>query len=397
MKILEGRISQYQMLWSDSGLHKIRLKVSDTDGESSAVEERWVNVNNVVPTIEPLDKLLPIAEGQEISITGSANDTESDVSTLVRCWDIDPGIDSDDYGSASDDCDIRGDELTYSWNRSGSHTIIYHVTDDDGAHSSEVIVIEVLNMPPMVRITDVNCVAYSECILDASATIDSLNDINDITIVWDLDITTDSNGDGIKDNDADLIGKTVSHIFRVSGVTKVKAIAWDEDPERPGTSTKNIEISPPERNVVEKVSASLVGEEANALAQLTLLVIVLSTLAYFSGRRKENQQDELWPQLNNFQNELDEFGEPVDHMAILIEARKPEAAPPPHTFAAAMEIALETSIENQPKESNSVQEDSSIENEEKIDSPPIPEDGLPEGWSEEQWQHFGQQYLDSIE
>jgi len=27
---------------------------------------------------------------------------------------------------------------------------------------------------------------------------------------------------------------------------------------------------------------------------------------------------------------------------------------------------------------------------------PIPEDGLPEGWSEEQWQHYGQQYLDSI-
>jgi hypothetical protein len=395
MKSFEGRISQYPMLWSEAGLHKIRLQVSDTDGESSAVEERWVNVNNVVPTIEPLDKLLPVAEGQVIKITGSANDTESDVSTLVRCWDVDPGIDSDDYGSASDDCDIRGDELTYSWNRSGSHTIIYHVTDNDGAHSSEVIVIEVLNMPPKVRITDVSCVAYSECILDASATIDSLNDINDITIVWDLDITSDSNGDGIKDNDADLIGRTVSHVFRVSGVSKVKAIAWDEDPERPGTSTKNIDISPPERNVVEKISASLVGEEASALAQLTLLVIVLSSLAYFSGRRKENRQDEMWPELTNFQNELDEFGEPIDHMAILIEARKPEAPPPTHTFAAAMEIAPETIVENQPEINESMQEDSSIENEEKIDSPPIPEDGLPEGWSEEQWQHFGQQYLDS--
>ena len=32
-----------------------------------------------------------------------------------------------------------------------------------------------------------------------------------------------------------------------------------------------------------------------------------------------------------------------------------------------------------------------------VDSPPIPEDGLPEGWSEDQWHHFGQQYLDSIQ
>jgi hypothetical protein len=341
--------------------------------------------------------MLPIAEGQEITITGYSNDTESDVSTLVRCWDIDPGIDSDDYGSASDDCDIRGDVLTYSWNRSGSHTIIYHVTDNDGAHSSEVIVIEVLNMPPKVRITDVSCVAYSECILDASATIDSLNDINDITIVWDLDITSDSNGDGIKDNDADLIGKTVSHVFRISGVTKVKAIAWDEDPERPGTSTKNIDISPPERNVVEKISASLVGEEANAFAQLSLLVIILASLALFTGRRKENQQHDLWPGLSDFQNEIDEFGEPIDHMAILIEARKPKAPPPPHTFAA-MELTPETMFENQPQKNDQVQQhDSDIVNEGNIVPPPIPEDGLPEGWSEEQWQHFGQQYLDSVQ
>jgi hypothetical protein len=252
-------------------------------------------------------------------------------------------------------------------------------------------------MPPKVRITDVSCVAYSECILDASATTDSLNDINDITIVWDIDITSDSNGDGIKDNDADLIGKTVSHVFRISGVTKVKAIAWDEDPERPGTSTKNIDISPPERNVVEKISASLVGEEANAFAQLSLLVIILASLALFTGRRKENNQHDLWPELSDFQNEIDEFGEPIDHMAILIDARKPEAPPPLHAFAAAMEIAPNTMIENQPEINDSMkEEDGSIENEEKIDSPPIPEDGLPEGWSEEQWQHFGQQYLDSM-
>ncbi|MDP6235572.1 MAG: hypothetical protein QF364_07005 [Candidatus Poseidoniaceae archaeon] len=27
--------------------------------------------------------------------------------------------------------------------------------------------------------------------------------------------------------------------------------------------------------------------------------------------------------------------------------------------------------------------------------PPIPESGLPEGWTEEQWSHYGQQYLDA--
>ena len=27
--------------------------------------------------------------------------------------------------------------------------------------------------------------------------------------------------------------------------------------------------------------------------------------------------------------------------------------------------------------------------------PPLPESGLPEGWTQEQWEHYGQQWLDS--
>lgn len=440
VKSFEGRVSQYPMHWSDSGLHIIRLQVTDSEGASSAVEERWVNVRNIAPTIEPLDQILPVAEGQEISLSASASDTASDISSLVRCWDIDPGIDSDDHGSAADDCDIRGDNLTYSWNRSGSHTIVYHVTDDDGAHSSEVLIVEVLNIPPKVRISDVTCMAYSECVLDASPTIDSANDIGDITIVWDLDISTDSNGDGIKDNDADLVGKTVSHIFRVAGINKVKAIAWDEDPERPGTAIKSIEVTPPERNIVEKISASLVGEEANVYSQLTLLAIVLATLTYFSRRRKIGKDYEMWPQLANIEDGFDEFGQPIDHLALQVEARRPQMAPPQHIFGTQMNVtaAIPEPYSTQNSENTTPQNPQNAQNSENLEDlqnsqssqestasenvptqnsqkspsdasiseniptqndsipPPIPEDGLPEGWSEQQWQHFGQQYLDSI-
>ena len=31
---------------------------------------------------------------------------------------------------------------------------------------------------------------------------------------------------------------------------------------------------------------------------------------------------------------------------------------------------------------------------ERAVGPPVPEGGLPAGWSEEQWQYYGQQYLD---
>ena len=32
-----------------------------------------------------------------------------------------------------------------------------------------------------------------------------------------------------------------------------------------------------------------------------------------------------------------------------------------------------------------------------LDAPQIPEDGLPSGWTEEQWQHYGQKYLEMQE
>jgi hypothetical protein len=32
----------------------------------------------------------------------------------------------------------------------------------------------------------------------------------------------------------------------------------------------------------------------------------------------------------------------------------------------------------------------------EIISPSLPDSGLPDGWSMEQWQHYGQQYLDRL-
>ena len=221
MRVFDGRTSEYEMVWEEAGLHTMRLEVSDSEGASSGVEERWVTVNNVPPVIEPLDSVLPVAEGQSITVSGSSTDTPSDIDTLVKCWDIDPSMDSDDFGSADNDCDVVGDNLTISWNRSGTHKLVYHVTDNDGAVVSEVLEVMVLNTPPIVRTTAFSCTAYQACILDASLTLDALNDVDDLTVVWDLDIYDDSNEDGILDNDADLIGKTVEHVFRTDGVHAV--------------------------------------------------------------------------------------------------------------------------------------------------------------------------------
>ena len=370
IRVFDGRTSEFEMVWLEAGLHKMRLEVTDSEGASSGIEERWVSVQNVAPTIEPIASVLPVAEGQTISVSGSSSDTASDIDTLVRCWDIDPSMDSDDIGSADDDCDVIGDDLTIAWNRSGTHKLVYHVTDDDGATTSEVLEVLVLNTPPIVRTGAISCVAYEACVLDASTTLDALTDINDLTVAWDMDVTVDSNEDGIPDNDADLIGKTVSYIFKQDGVQSVKVIAWDEDPERPGTKVVTFAVLPADRTPLENLGASLVGEEANPIAQLSLLVLMLLLVGLFSRRRRQPEATtDAWDEVNTSLS-ADLFTSQEER----IQQRRPEGPPPAYLF----QQALEQSPGTEPHA-----------------GPPLPPAGLPEGWTLEQWEHYGQQYLDS--
>jgi hypothetical protein len=372
IKTFDGRISEFEMMWETAGLHRMRLEVSDSEGASSGTYERWVSVANVPPVVQPLEGVLPLAEGEEVRLVGNATDTPSDYDSLVRCWDIDPGLDSNDIGGADDDCDVIGDELVWHWNTSGIHTVIYHVTDDDGVRVSQILSIDVLNIPPIVRTREISCLALDTCVLDATGTIDSLNDLDQITVVWDLDTSVDSNGDGIKDNDADEVGKRIEHTFTKQGSYTLRVMAWDENPERPGTRIINVEIGAPERTLVEDLGAALAGDEANPIVQLSLLAFVLILLAMMTRRRRSGRHQRAIERLDRQQNEI--FSdEEVGLMPHEISARRNRPQDPP------VERAF----------------DSATSAEHVSAAPPIPESGLPNGWTMEQWEYYGQQWLDS--
>ena len=373
---LEGRVTEFDMSWQTSGLHTIRLDATDNDGATSSTNERWVNIRNVPPVVQPLDTILPIAEGQSVTITGNSTDTPSDLPSLTKCWDVDPGIDSDGRGGASDDCDIVGDVFTYAWNRSGSHTVVYHVTDDDGATTSEVVVVNVVNIPPIVRVKSIECRAYQDCVLDARTTVDSLNDIPGLNYVWDTDITIDSNGDGIKDNDADLLGARVEHVFKQEGRVTVKAIVWDENPEKPGVKELVINVGPADRTLIEDAGALLAGEEANPIAQLAMALIVILLLVLVARRRSNTNKVKTWEE-DTLDAAFDKDGK-MDSMA-----RKPATPPPGFVFEQALQLP--------PKSTSS--EDISID--ELLAGPELPETGLPDGWSMEQWNYYGHEWLKS--
>ena len=61
VRVFDGRTSEYEMVWLEAGLHKMRLEVTDSEGASSGIEERWVSVQNLPPVIEPIASVLPVA------------------------------------------------------------------------------------------------------------------------------------------------------------------------------------------------------------------------------------------------------------------------------------------------------------------------------------------------
>ncbi len=342
----DGRESRLMQTWNESGLHKFTVISSDSEGADSGVIERWVSVRNVVPTITPLLDNLPIAEGQSITIIGNATDTYSDIESLQMCWDVDPGVDSDFVGSADDDCDVNGSKLLWSWDIAGNHTVVFHVSDDDGARNSTSTSIRVLNLPPTIRITSLeNVIAGNAIWLSANGTTDSITDIEGLMVIWDLDSTTDSNGDGIANNDPDLIGKSVEYTFPTAGIFTITVIAWDEDAESPASKQFQVQVLSPDRTVFEEVINGIAGEQANPTVQFMLIALGILLVLFAVRRLNQRGEDSLWD------------GDDKNMMA-----QPPIQAPESSVF---------------------------------LNSPAIPEGGLPPGWTEEQWQHYGHQYVDS--
>ena len=349
----DGRESRVPISWTNSGMKTILVKAIDSENDESLWEERLVDVRNVEPQVEDLPEVLPIAEGYELSLSGIAIDTPSDNDSLVVCWDIDPGSDSDGVGSADDDCDIEGFDLAYTWQNAGVYNIVFHATDDDGARNSSSAAITVLNLPPIVRLSaSTNAVVGESIILDASKTIDSLNDKQSLSVKWDLDCSIDSNGDGIADNDDDRFGQIVTHTFEKAGKYTIKVIVWDEEIDKASSKSMVINVEEEDRTVVEQVFDSLTGEDTNPFIQLTLISTLIFIILILYTRRRKNKNS-VWDD-----EDLPTIQAPIN----------------------APVIGAFTDENDEDKLS---------------ESPPLPDSGLPAGWTMEQWQHYGHQYNDS--
>jgi len=266
-----GAESTITYTYTTSGIHLATLVVTDDDGESTETLTVPIEILNVVPMINPIAPPLPVAEDGEIQITASVWDTSSDLESLQNCYDTNPTINSDGEGTEIDDCDFEGLTFVGSWNdaQNAPSSIVFHTTDDDGEMVYAEIPIVVNNVKPSAHamIDNANPTEGDAVYLSANLTTDSTFDLENMLYVWDLDTSSDSDGDGIKDNDEDATGIWFEWHFDSPGKRTVKMTASDEDTSDSFTFTVS---------VVEKPFSF--GELLGGGEMILILIVVIASL-----------------------------------------------------------------------------------------------------------------------
>jgi hypothetical protein len=361
--------------FQSSGLHSVMVEVWDDDGEKSEKLELEFMVENVAPSMDPLQQILPIFEDQMTWINATGSDSPSDMETWMWCWDVLPEVNTDGNGSAADDCDIEGSDLEMSWNQSGLHEIVVWVRDDDGAFVSQSTLIDVRNKPPRADISVLNQSGPESLVvtigdsLEFSAinSTDSTSDLPSLRYLWDHD-GLDGNGDGDLSNDIDHEGIDYSPEFNRLGTFTITLTVVDDDGERDVVFIEVLVEAQPEEGLL---GGFLSGEGSStniAISSLVLIVIVLLIVVLLRREDSESAGPLDWnlPEAGGLLATTEKMLPVLDTPAPLHEASVTIPEPEP-IFTP--EPTVVTS------------------------GPPLPAGGLPAGWTMEQWGHYGEQWL----
>ncbi len=406
-----GSSSQTTAAWPTSGLHNLTVVAYDNDNEKSAIRTGIVNISNVPPTIANLGSTQPIFEDNNITFTAEITDTASDIDNLEICWDLDSMTDVDGDGFADNDCEISGLEMTASWPTSGIRWITATVTDDDGASDSTSINVSVINGAPRAKITNnTDVLSLNEgdnVTLSGITTTDTAFDKLSLIYAWDSN-HIDSNLDGETTGDIDHYGAEWLISDLPAGTWLITMTATDDDG---ASNTATIEIvvkAKPAEDFLESITNAVGGVGTLVIGILAIVVIGLA--AFLLLTRNSTNPSDKYSELNLPSTPSSQFKEPIStpsaDAGFGLFQQEDIQADQPHTeynqppvvdrynpeeqISTQPDIYPTYDVTPQPITQPSV----SLETTAKIDQgPPLPATGLPEGWTMEQWQHYGAQYI----
>ncbi|MEC7178164.1 MAG: hypothetical protein VXW28_02595 [Candidatus Thermoplasmatota archaeon] len=408
-----GPSSQTTVSWPTSGLHTLSVVAYDNDNTKSEIRTGIVNISNVPPTIATLGSTQPIFEDNNITFTAEVTDTASDYDTLEICWDLDSLSDSDEDGFADNDCEITGPEMTASWSTTGVRWITATVTDDDGASDSTSINVSVINSAPRAKITNsTDVLALNEgdnLTLSGITTIDTAYDKLSLIYAWDSN-HIDSDLDGENTGDVDHYGAEWIINDLPPGTWLISMTATDDNGE---SNTATIEIvvkAKPADGFLESITNAVGGVGTLVIGILAIIVIGLAAFLLFT--RNSGSSSDKYSDYDLSGTTSSQFNEPIstpgadagfglyqqdsiqsdpyaayntqpqaDPYATYNPQAQVTSQPDPYaTYDAKSQPTNQTPVNPQPAPvTNQV--------------PPLPATGLPEGWTMEQWEYYGAQYI----
>ena len=270
--------SSITISWNEPAQFTIGLRAVSQDGRSATVY-----LNTTIQDISPPEVSLSASDtirkdfDDELLLTANIDDNWGIYSVE---WLVDETV-IQNYSSWNWE---DGKTFTFRFDSSysaGSREVTIRVTDKEGQVTERTAIIELYDStPPLVpqQTVERTVILGQPTTLTAEA-IDAESPT--LTYFWDLDTNTDSNSDGIMDNDIDASGSAITQTFQQKGTYEIVCTIVNEA----GASTQ----------VTYLVSVRSSSDDGTGLSPMTigiiatvLLIIIIAGIGMITWRRMSN-------------------------------------------------------------------------------------------------------------
>ena len=270
--------SSITISWNEPAQFTIGLRAVSQDGRSATVY-----LNTTIQDISPPDVSLSASDtirkdfDDELLLTANIDDNWGIYSVE---WLVDETV-IQNYSSWNWE---DGKTFTFRFDSSysaGNREVTIRVTDKEGQVTERTAIIDLYDStPPLVPQQTLELTAIlGQPIQLTSEAIDAESPT--LTYFWDLDTQTDSNSDGIMDNDMDASGSAITQTFQQKGTYEIVCTIVNEA----GASTQ----------VTYLVSVRSSSDDSSGLSPMmigmivtVLLIIIIAGIGMITWRRMSN-------------------------------------------------------------------------------------------------------------
>ncbi len=221
----------------------VKLKVEDDGGADSVSEPKTIYVTS--NSDAPQAAFLIEVAGKTVTFTDNTTFDSKNGSVYSGIyWDFDTSLDSNGDGVKDNDVEEKDKQNpSHTYPALGAYNVKMTVVDNTGQSDSVTNTVNVMQtLDPVASFT--SSVSDKTANFTDKSTTDTANDVSVQSYKWDFDISKDSDGDTIPDNDSDATTKNPTKTYTDYGTYKVSLTIKDTYGKQ-STATNTITLASP--------------------------------------------------------------------------------------------------------------------------------------------------------